>query len=158
MCKMGLHDPFEYLQNKLWLEKKSGVKVSIWFHTTKSQELPSITSVQVACHISLEIFQWRLQLCLKPCFNRRYEKEVMGLQSGKSPNFKKFGTPNLGVPKKWHLGQPLWLVINNIIKGKVVASPKSKSWWVLWICVCPWFVHAPKVLQLCINQLVVWFV
>ncbi len=42
--------------------------------------------------------------------------------------------------------------------GKVVASPKSASWWVLWIRVCPWFIHAPKVFQLCNNQLVVWVV
>jgi hypothetical protein len=48
--------------------------------------------------------------------------------------------------------------IENTIKGKEVASPKYGSWWVLWVCVCPWFIHAQKVLQLCINQLVVWFV
>ncbi len=29
MFKMGLHDPFEYLQHKLWPKKKLGVKVSI---------------------------------------------------------------------------------------------------------------------------------
>jgi hypothetical protein len=28
----------------------------------------------------------------------------------------------------------------------------------LWVHVCPWLVHAPKVLQLCTNQLFVWFV
>ncbi len=27
-------------------------------------------------------------------------------------------------------------------KGKVVASPKSRPWWILWIHVCSWFVHA----------------
>jgi hypothetical protein len=49
----------------------------------------------------------------------------------------------------------LWLGTENNIRGKVVASPKSKPWWVLLVRVCPWFVGAPKVLQLCINQLVV---
>jgi hypothetical protein len=39
-----------------------------------------------------------------------------------------------------------------------VASPESKPWWVLWICVCMWLVYAPKMFYLCINQLVVWFV
>jgi hypothetical protein len=43
-------------------------------------------------------------------------------------------------------------------KVKVVASPKSGPWWVLWVRLCPWFVLAPKVFQLFINQLVVWFV
>jgi hypothetical protein len=50
-----------------------------------------------------------------------------------------------------------WRGIEYTIRGKVVASPKSGPWWVLWIRVCPWLVLAPKVLQLCTNQLVVWF-
>jgi hypothetical protein len=40
----------------------------------------------------------------------------------------------------------------------VVASPKFGSWWILWVCVYSWLIRAPKVLQLCINQLGVWFV
>jgi hypothetical protein len=44
------------------------------------------------------------------------------------------------------------------IRGKVVPSPKSGLWWVLWVLVYPWLIHAPKVLRLCTNQLVVWFV
>ncbi len=49
--------------------------------------------------------------------------------------FGSFGT-------KWHLGAGL--VAMHRIKGKVVASPKFRLWWVLWVCVCPWFVRAPK--------------
>jgi hypothetical protein len=47
---------------------------------------------------------------------------------------------------------------NYTTRGKVVVSPKPKSWWVLWIRVCPWLIHAPKVFQLRTNQHVVWFV
>jgi hypothetical protein len=54
MSKMGLHDPFEYLQHKLWSKKKMGFKMLIWIPTIKSQELPWITYVQGACHILLE--------------------------------------------------------------------------------------------------------
>jgi hypothetical protein len=43
------------------------------------------------------------------------------------------------------------------IRGKLVASLKSGLWWVLWIRVYPWLVLASKVVQLCTNQLVVWF-
>jgi hypothetical protein len=39
-----------------------------------------------------------------------------------------------------------------------MVSPQFGPWWVLWIHVCSWFVHAPKMFQLCTNQLVVWFV
>jgi hypothetical protein len=60
MSEMGLHGLFEYLKHKLWLRERLGVKVSIWFLTIKSQELPWFPYVQVACHISLESFQQRL--------------------------------------------------------------------------------------------------
>jgi hypothetical protein len=51
-----------------------------------------------------------------------------------------------------------WRGIDYNIRGKVVASPKSGLWWVLWVRIYPWWVLAPKVFKLCINQLVVWFV
>jgi hypothetical protein len=46
----------------------------------------------------------------------------------------------------------------NTIRVPVVASPKFGLWWVLWVRVCMWLMHAPKVLQLCTNELVVLFV
>jgi hypothetical protein len=49
---------------------------------------------------------------------------------------------------------PSWRGAENTIRGKVVASPKSRPWWVLWVRVCPWLVLAPKGLQLCTNRLV----
>jgi hypothetical protein len=39
----------------------------------------------------------------------------------------------------------------------VVISPKFRPWWILWIYVCMWLVHAPKVPQLCTNQLLFGF-
>jgi hypothetical protein len=38
----------------------------------------------------------------------------------------------------------LWPSIECTIRGKVVASPKSGPWWVLWVRVCLWFVREPK--------------
>jgi hypothetical protein len=37
-----------------------------------------------------------------------------------------------------------WLGTKYTIRGKVVASPKSRPWWILWIRDCVWFVRAPK--------------
>jgi hypothetical protein len=69
----------------------------------------------------------------------------MGLQSCKNPNFENFMTPNLGIPKQNDIWvQAPWLGINNTIRGKVLASPKPRSWWILWVHVYPWFVRAPK--------------
>jgi len=68
--------------------------------------------------------------------------------------FREFRDSNLRVPGQndiWVL--VLCLATKNTIRGKVVASPKFGSWWVLWIRVCSWLVHAPKVLQLCTTNL-----
>jgi hypothetical protein len=69
----------------------------IWFSTTKSQESPLFTFVQVTCHISLERYQQKLQLFFRPHLNWKHAQNVMGLQSCKSPNFKNFKNLDLGV-------------------------------------------------------------
>jgi len=81
----------------------------------------------------------------------------MGIQSAGSPNSRivKLRLENREKNTIWVY--PLRWVTKNTIRGKVMASPKSKPWWVLWICVSLWFIRALKMLQLCINQLVVWF-
>jgi hypothetical protein len=83
----------------------------------------------------------------------------MGPQSRGSPNFGNFGTPTWESHDKmtfWVLVS--WPSIEYIIRGTVVASPKSEPWWVLWICVCPWLVLAPKCSNYALTKLVVWFV
>jgi hypothetical protein len=45
----------------------------------------------------------------------------------------------------------------NIIWGKVVASPKSGLWWIKWIQGCSWLVPTPKRCKMNFNQLVVGF-
>jgi hypothetical protein len=157
MSKMILHDPFGYSKHKLWPKQGLGVKLAIWLLTTKSQELLWFPCVQVACDIPLESSQQMLQLFFRPHLNRRSAHKVMGLKNHGNPNFKNFKTPNLGVPGlKRHLGAGF--VTRQREYYKVVAPPKSGPWWVLWVRICPWLVHAPKMLQLCINQLIVWFV
>jgi hypothetical protein len=91
----------------------------------------------------LESSQRGSQIFFKPHLNRRSACKVMVPQSCGSPNMIISGLP---------LGQA-----HNITRGKVVASLKSKLWWVLWVRVCSWLVLALKVLQWCTNQLVVWF-
>ncbi len=79
----------------------------------------------------------------------------MGLQNSESPNLGNFG--NLGVPRQndiWVL--VLWPGTNNTIKGKVVASPKFRLWWVLWVlwvCACMWLVFAPKLPSYALTNL-----
>jgi len=93
MFKMGSHDPFGYLQHKLWPKERLGVKLPIRLLTTKSQESLWCPCVQVVCHMPLKSSRWRLQLSLRPHLNRRSAHKVMGLQNCKRLNFENFGTP-----------------------------------------------------------------
>jgi len=156
MSKMGLYNSFEYLKHKLWPKEGPGVIFSIWLSTIKSRKLLWFPCVQVACHIPLESSQRGIQICFRPHFNRRSAHKVMGFQSHGGPNFKNFGSPGT----KWHFGaSPVarhreyyngegggFPQVRTVIRRKVVASPKSGPWWVLWVCVCMWWVCAPKVL------------
>jgi hypothetical protein len=152
---MGLHHPFGHLKHKLWPKERSGVKLTIWLPTTKSQESPRFPCVQVTCDIPLESSRRGLQLCFRPYLNRRFAHKVMGPQSHGSLNFGNLRFPLWSPGTKSHLDVGL-MEKHKVyyIKGKVVASPKSRLWWVLWVWVCPWLVLAPKVFQLCINHLV----
>jgi hypothetical protein len=149
MYKMGPHDLFGHLKHKLWPKEKSGIKLTIWLLTIKSQESTRFPCVHMTWKILLENFGWGLQLFFKPHLNGSDAHKVMGPQSHGNPNFGKIQN----VIWMW----ALWRGTKYTIKGKMVASRKSEPWWVLWVQVCPWLVLAPKVLQLCTNQLVIWF-
>jgi hypothetical protein len=154
MSKWVWLDPFGYLKHKLWAKEGQGVKLSIWLLTTKNQESLWFPCMQVVCHIMLESswqgYKFSLDLNL-----------IKGLHANLWDS-KVARIPILGIlglsrqNDIWVLA--LWPGTKNIIRGKVVASPKFGPWWVFWIYVYPWLIRAPKMLQLCINQLVVWFV
>jgi hypothetical protein len=69
-----------------------------------------------------------------------------------------YGPPKLQESQPWefwdsHLGvlgqNAIWMWASwrgtkYTIRGKVVASPKFRLWFVLWVRVCPWFVLTPK--------------
>jgi len=85
----------------------------------KKSESSWFIFVQVACHISLEISQWRLQLLCRPHLNRRYEQKIMGFQSCKSPNLGNLGTPNLEVLRQNDIWvQAPWPSTGNTIRGE----------------------------------------
>jgi hypothetical protein len=110
------------------------------------------------CHISLKSYQRGLQLFFRPHLNKRSEQEIMSVQSDRSPNFENFGIPNLEILRKMTFECSPHGESKMYYNGEGGGFPTFKLWWVLWVCVCPWFIYAPKMLQLCINQLVVWFV
>jgi len=117
-----------------------------WLPTTKSQESTRPRCVKMECDTPLESSQLGLQVCFIPHPNPRSEQKVMNSQNPGSPNRNSFGTPpwSLGVPRQ--IAIRMWVPrsnAKNTIWGKVVASPESGPWWVLWVRSCPWLVLAP---------------
>jgi hypothetical protein len=73
-------------------------------------------------------------------------------------NSQSYGPPKSWKSQLWEfqdsqlgfLGQnDIWVLVSWLgkectIKGKVMTSPKFRPWWVLWVHVYPWWVHAPR--------------
>jgi hypothetical protein len=85
------------LQHKLCAKERPGVKLTIWFPTTKSWESIWPWCVQGECNTSLESYQGELQVCFKPRLDRRSEQRVMTLWSLGSPKSGQFRDFTLGV-------------------------------------------------------------
>jgi hypothetical protein len=105
--------------------------------------------------------RWRAT-CRWKAFDKSY-KFGLNLVSIKVLHTKLWGAKVVGIPKLAISGLPgkktIWMRalqrgVEYTIWGKVVASPESRSWWVLGVQGRPWLILAPKVLQLCINHFV----
>jgi len=82
--EMALHKPFGHLQHKLWSKERSGVKLAVWFPTTKSRGSTRSRCVQVKCNTPLESSWKELQVCFKTHPNLRSEPGVMTTKSRES--------------------------------------------------------------------------
>jgi hypothetical protein len=145
MSKMGLHDPFGHLKHKLWPKEGSGVPPISWCvggmrHTIGKISTRATTLLQTSS---------QSEVC-----TQSYEPPKL-----QESQLWKFRDSHLGVSEQngiWVLVP--WLVTKYIIRGKVVASPKSKLWWVLWVHVYPWRIRAPKCSNYTITNLLFGFV
>jgi hypothetical protein len=139
---MGSHHPFEHLKHKLWPKE-----LTVWLQTTKSQESTWFPCVQAECNIPLESSQRGLQLCFRPHCDWRSTSEIMHLQIRGSPNCGNFRT-------KRHLDVALVERHKVCYKGEGGGFPQVQAVVSLVCSSWPWFVLAPKVLQLCTNHFV----
>ncbi len=145
MFKMGSHCSFRYLKHKLWPKKGPGVELSVWLPTTKSRESTSSRCLIRECNMALKSSWRELQLCFKPHCNQRSARKVMGLQSPRS------------LEKNSHLDVGSVESHRVYYKGEGGGFPQVRVVVSLMCSCCPWFVLAPRVLQLCTNHFV-WVV
>ncbi len=57
MSKMASYEPFGHLQPKLWTKEGPGVKLAIWFPTTKIRESTSFRRLQKEGDMALEALE-----------------------------------------------------------------------------------------------------
>ncbi len=113
MSKMGLHDPFRHLKHKLWPKERPGVKTNF-----------------LAC-------RWHATYCWK-AFDERCNSAlnitlIGGLHTKlcaskvtKVPILRISGLPLGSLGINCHLVLAPWPSTEYTIRGKVVASPKSR--------------------------------
>jgi hypothetical protein len=134
---MGSHDPFGYLKHKLWPVKVKNCYAFLacrWHATYRWKVLDKGYNFALDL-TSIGGLHTKLQA------SKVVKVSILGIS----------GLPlgSLGQNDIWVL--TLWPSTKYTIRGKVVASPKFGLCWVLWVHVCSWLVHAPKVFQLHIN-------
>jgi len=128
MSKMASHEPFEHLQPKLWTKERPGVKLTIWFSTTKSQESTRIRRMQEECDMALENSERVLQDCFRPHPNPRFEQEVIDTQSPRNPNRDNFGTSPWKSREKMPFGCSLCGELQRILYGGRWWLPPSPGY------------------------------
>jgi hypothetical protein len=144
MSKMALHEPFGYLQPKLWAKEGPGVKLAVWLPTTKSRESTSSRCPILKCNTELERFQGELQLWFRPCCNQTLQSGVMCSQSPGTPTRDSFGTPTWESWEKVPFGCSLGRELQKILYGGRWWLPVSPGRGEFYVSKCPWLVPTPK--------------
>jgi hypothetical protein len=148
---MVLCDPFGHLKHKLWPKERPGVKLLIWFPTTKSQNCPDF----LVCrwHVT---YHWK---ALDKGYNFILDlMSIKGLHT-KLWGPKVVGTPvvgilglSLGSPRtKWHLGAGPMARHKVYYKGEGGGFPQVQAVVSLVSPCLSVMSSCTKVLQLCIN-------
>jgi hypothetical protein len=123
MSKMVSHEPFEYLQPKLWAKEGLGVKLPVWLLTIKSRESTWSRRLQEECDMALESSQRDLQDCFRPHPNQRSKNA----QSLRSVIRDSFGTPLWESREKVPFGCSLGGELQRILYGGRWCLPLSPS-------------------------------
>jgi len=153
---MGSHDSFGHLQQKLWQKERSGVKTgNLTPDHKKSRIDPTSMHASGVWYIVGKLLMIVTTLLQTSSSSNVWARNYSPAKLWEFQPWQFRDSP-LGV-----LGQKtIWMWASQrgakyIIWGKVVTSLESGLWWILWVRGRPWLVLAPKVLQHCINQLMV---
>ncbi len=150
MSKIGLHDPFGHFKHKLCAKERLGVKLPL-----KVGNCPNF----LACRWHAT-YRWK---ALNEGYNFALDFiSIGGLHTklwapkvARIPYVRISGFP---LETKWHLGASPMARRKVYYKGKGCGFPQVRAMVSLVSSCLPVARLCTKVLQLCTNQLVVWFV
>jgi hypothetical protein len=80
---------------------------------------------------------------IKGMYTKLWAPNVAKVPTLRESQLLEFQDSHLGVLRQndiWMM--VMWPGIEYTTRWKVMASPKSGPWWVLWVHVCPWLVQA----------------
>ncbi len=129
---------------KLWAKERLGVKLAVWFPTTKSWESTSSWRLQMECDGALENTQRDLQLWFGPHSNRRLDPGVVSVQSPESPTRDSFGTPPWESRENVSFRCSSRGELHRILYGGRWWLPSSPGHGESCVSKCPWLVPTPK--------------
>ncbi len=137
----GLAWPIWILKTQVTVKRKVGSQIC---NLTLDHLKSRITSISLRAGG----IQQKIQFFFRPHLNPRSAHKIMGPPKSRESQLWEFRHIWVLVP---------WPSKEYIIRGKVVASPKSGPWWILWVCVCPWLVRAPKCSNYALTNLLFGF-
>jgi hypothetical protein len=152
MSKMGLHSSFEHLKHKLCLKERPGIKLPIWLPTRKIKNWPDLLGCKghaTYCWKALDKsynFDWQ-RISIRGVLAKLWGSKIVGVPIGTISR----------LPLRSHLD------VSFVASHKVYYKREGGGFPQVWAVVslvcpcCPWFIVAPKVLQLCTNHFV-WVV
>jgi hypothetical protein len=154
MSKMGSLGSFGHLKHKLWPKEGPGVELPVWLPTTKGRESTSSRCLIWECDTALESSRRELQLCFRPRCDRRSARKLWGSKVPGVPFGAISGLPFGSPGKNSHLDVGSVESHRVYYKGEGGGFPQVQAVVSLVCPCCPWFVLAPRVLQLCTNHFV----
>jgi len=141
---MASHEPFGHLHPKLWAKEGPGVKLAVWFPTTKSQESTSFRCHLKECNMALKSSRWELQLWFRPHPDSSLGWGAMNVQSPETLTRDSFGTPTWESWEKEPFGCSFGGELQNILYEGRWWLPPNSGCGESCVWKCPWLVPTPK--------------
>jgi hypothetical protein len=131
---MAFHEPFGYLQHKLWSKERPGVKLAFWLRPLKVGNWPDFLAWRQRATYRWKALNKGYNFALDLITIEGLHKKLCALKVARILVVAISRLP-LGSPetKKVIWMWPLWRGAKYTIWGKVMASPESGLWWVLWV-------------------------